>query len=125
MKYKDIIKTKPRFNGVLSRNNLPKIIDGTYKINLDENKSTGTHWIALYENGNNKIYFDGFGVGYIPKEVQKFKGKKNIAINIYRIFTDFGFIDFMMKGKSLLDHTNLFSPNKYEKNGKIVLEYFP
>ena len=24
-----------------------------------------------------------------------------------------GFIDFMLKGKSLLDYTNLFSPNKY------------
>ena len=27
-----------------------------------------------------------------------------------------GFIDFMLKGKSLLDSTNLFSPNDYEKN---------
>ena len=26
-----------------------------------------------------------------------------------------GFIDFMLKGKSLLDYTNLFSPNEYEK----------
>ena len=27
-----------------------------------------------------------------------------------------GFIDFMLKGKSLLDDTNLFCPNDYEKN---------
>ena len=26
-----------------------------------------------------------------------------------------GFIDFMSKGKSLADYTNLFSPNEYEK----------
>ena len=26
------------------------------------------------------------------------------------------FIDFMLKGKSLLNYTNLFSPNEYEKN---------
>ena len=26
-----------------------------------------------------------------------------------------GFIDFMLKGKNLLDYTNLFSPNEYEK----------
>ena len=26
-----------------------------------------------------------------------------------------GFIDFMVKTKSLLEYTNLFSPNKYEK----------
>ena len=35
-----------------------------------------------------------------------------------------GCIDFMLKGKSLLDYTNLFSPNKYEKNDKIIRKYF-
>ena len=35
-----------------------------------------------------------------------------------------GFIDFMLKGKMLLDHTNLFYPNENEKNEKIILEYF-
>ena len=35
-----------------------------------------------------------------------------------------GFIDFMLKGKSLLDHTNLFSSKEYEKNDKIILKYF-
>ena len=33
------------------------------------------------------------------------------------------FIDFMIKGKSLLDYTNLFSPNEYEKIYKIILNY--
>ena len=35
-----------------------------------------------------------------------------------------GFIDFMVKGKILHDYTNLFSPNDYEKNDKIILKYF-
>ena len=35
-----------------------------------------------------------------------------------------GFIDFMLKSKSLLEYTNLFSPNDYEKNDKIILKYF-
>ena len=35
-----------------------------------------------------------------------------------------GFIDFMLKGKSLLEYTNSFSPNNYEKNVKIILKYF-
>ena len=35
-----------------------------------------------------------------------------------------GFIDFMLKGKSLLDYTNLFFSNDYEKNNKIFLKYF-
>ena len=38
-----------RFNGVFSRNNLPKKIkDGAYIINLDEDADVGTHWIALF-----------------------------------------------------------------------------
>ena len=35
-----------------------------------------------------------------------------------------GFIDFMLKGKRLLDYTNLLSCNGYEKNDKIILKYF-
>ena len=32
-----------------------------------------------------------------------------------------GFIDFMLKGKSLFGYTNLFSPNDYDQNDKIIL----
>ena len=35
-----------------------------------------------------------------------------------------GFIDFMPKDKSLQDYKNLFSPNDYQENGKIILKYF-
>ena len=53
--------------------------------------------------------------------------------NIYRIQTCdskmgayfcIGFTDFMFKSKSLLENTNLFSPNEYEKNDKIKFKYF-
>ena len=46
-------QNKPKFNGVYSRNNLPKIKDGAYIINLDDYESIGTHSIALYVNNNN------------------------------------------------------------------------
>ena len=61
-------QNKPKFNGVYSRNNLSKIKDGVYVTNLDEFKSIGTHWITLYVNGNNAIYFDSFGIKHIPKK---------------------------------------------------------
>ena len=35
-----------------------------------------------------------------------------------------GFIDFMLKCKSLIDYESLFSPNEYEKNNKVILKYF-
>ena len=45
-------QNEPKFNGVYLRNNLTKIKDGAYVINLDEFKLIGTHWKALYVNGN-------------------------------------------------------------------------
>ena len=35
-----------------------------------------------------------------------------------------GFIDLMLKGRILLEYTNLFSPNEFQKNDKIILQYF-
>ena len=57
----------PRFNGVYSRDNLPKIKDGAYVINLHEYSDIGTHWLALYVQNNDVTYFDSFGVEHIPK----------------------------------------------------------
>ena len=132
-------ENEPKLNDVYSRNNLPKIKDGAYVISLDEFKSIGTHWIALYVNDKNRrasydaIYFDSFGVEHIPKEIKKFLENKNITTNIYRIqaydlimsgYFCIGFIDFMFKSKSLLDYTNLRSPYDYEKSDKIILKNF-
>ena len=58
-----------KFNSVYSRNNLPKIKDGTYVINLDEFKSTGSHWIALYVTDNHVTCFDSFVVEHILKQI--------------------------------------------------------
>ena len=125
-------------NCVYSRNNLPKIKHGAYVINLDGYKPIGTHLIALYVNGNNgsasydATYLESFGVEHIPKEIKKIISNKNIITNIYRIQAYLlimhghfcvGFLDIMLKGL-YKDHTNLFSPNDYEKNYKIILKYF-
>ena len=73
-------------------------------------------------------YFDSFGVEHIPKEIIKFINRpsqnKNIMTNIFRIqaydsimcgYFCIAFIDFMFKGKSLTEYTNLFSPNDLKK----------
>ena len=55
-------KSEPRFNGVYSRDNLPKAIKkGAYLINLGEYADVGTHWIAFYVKDNEIIYFNSFG----------------------------------------------------------------
>ena len=60
---------EPKFNGIYSRNNLPKKKEWAYIINLDEYESIETHWIALCVNDNNVTCFDSFGVEHIPKEI--------------------------------------------------------
>ena len=49
-------QNEPEFNGVYSRNNLPKMNDGAYVANIDEYESIGTYWIAIYVNGDNVTY---------------------------------------------------------------------
>ena len=125
---------KPKFNGVYSRHNLPdKVKDEAYIINLHEYSDIGAHWIALYVNNKTVTYFDSFGVEHIPQETKKLINNKNIIVNIFRIqaydsvmcgYFCIGFIDFMLKGKNLTDFTNLFSPNNFEKNDNIILNYF-
>ena len=63
-------ENEPRFNGVFTRDNLPKKIkDGVYVINLDEYADTGTHWISLFCKKTEVIYFDSFGVEHIPNKI--------------------------------------------------------
>ena len=123
-----------RFNGVYSRDNLPKTIKkGAYAINLDEYENTGTHWIALFVKTNEAIYFDSFGLEHIPNEIKKFIGNNNIKSNIFRIqaydsimcgYYCIEFINYMLKGKTLLNYTNLFSPNDFKKNDQIIKRIF-
>ena len=125
---------EPKFNGVYSRNNLPaKIKKGAYVINLDEYENTGTHWIALFVKPKYTVYFDSFGLEHIPKEINTFIGNNNIKSNIFKIqaydsimcgYYCIEFINYMLKGKTLLDYTNLFSPNDFKKNYQIIKRIF-
>ena len=60
-------QNEPRFNGAYSRDNLQKIKDGAYVINLDEYSDIGTHWVALHVQTKYITYFDSFKVENIPK----------------------------------------------------------
>ena len=77
-------QNKPKFNGIYSRNNLPKLKHETHMINLDKYESEGTNWIAACLNDDSVTYFNTFGVEYILKEIKSI-GNKNITTNIYRI----------------------------------------
>ena len=87
----------------------------------------------VQNNNNNVTNFDSFGVEHIPEEIKTFINNKNVKTDIFRIqaydsitcgYFCIGFIDFMLKGKTLTEYTNLFSPNNFKKNDDIILNYF-
>ena len=115
----------PRFNGVYSRDHLPKIKDGAYLKNLDEYSDIRTHWVSLYVNNNSATSFDSFVVERIPKGIKEFIDcplssalyNKNIKTNIFGIqaydsimcgYFCIGFTNFMLAGKTLTDFKNHF-----------------
>ena len=134
IKISEHYKNEPRFNGVYSRNNLPnKIKKGAYVMNLDEYENTGTHWVSLFVKANKVIYFDSFGIEHIPEEIDKFIGNKKIKASIFRIqaynsimceYFCIEFINYMFKGKKLLDYTNLFSTNDVKENDRVIKRIF-
>ena len=84
-------------------------------------------------NANSVNYFDKFEVENIPVKIKKSISNKKTKANIYKTqgndsimcgYFCIRFIDLMLKRKSLLDYTSLFSPNKYEQNDKIILKTF-
>ena len=87
----------------------------------------------MYVKDNDITYFDSFRVEHIPKEIKAFIKNKYIKTNVFRIqaydsimcgYFCIEFIDFMFKGKTLTEYTNLFSPNDFKRNDDTILNYF-
>ena len=79
------------------------------------------------------MYFDSFGIKYIPQEILNLIEDKSITYNIFRIQFDnctmcgfycITFIEYMVVGRYLLDYTNLFSSNVYQNSDKIIYKLF-
>ena len=66
----------PYFRGVFLLDILPKKLSKKECgiVNFDKSGGPGTHWVAWYKNGKNKIYFDSYGV-QPPIEVINYLGK--------------------------------------------------
>ena len=93
----------------------------------------GTHWFALFVKPKYTVYFYSFGVERVPKEIEHAIGNKEIKANLFRLqaydsimcgYYCIEFINYMLKGKTLLDYTNLFSSNDFKKNDQIIKRIF-
>ena len=69
------------------------------------------------------------GIEHIPKEINKSINSNNIESSIFRIqaydsimcgYFCIEFINYILKSKTLLDYTNLFSPNDFKNNDQVI-----
>ena len=65
------------------RDNLPRIKDGAYVINLDDKQIKGKHWISLFTDRNTAVCFDSFRFEYILEYVLRKITDKSITHNIF------------------------------------------
>ena len=127
-------QNEPRFNGVFSKDNLPKKIKhGAYIINLHSMQVLVRTGLLYFVKKSETFYLDSFGVEHVPEEIKEFIGNKNTKANIFRVqsnnsiisgYSCIGFFHFMLAGKTLTDFTSLFSPYDVEENGSIIFDYF-
>ena len=59
-----------------------------YVINLHDKNSKETHWVSIFIDKNIAVYFDSFGIEYIPQEVLSKIKDKSITHNILRTQAD-------------------------------------
>ena len=81
----------------------------------------------------NDTYFESFGEEHIRAEIKICIDISTIITNFFRIKAHYlvmcgyfciRFDNCMLKGKSLIDFTNLFLQNNFRKKDDIILNYF-
>lgn len=124
-----------KFGGVFSRDNLPYMLkEQFYIVNLDDKEGPGTHWVVIFNIGEQCIYFDSFAVDPPEEVISRMRqtNKKMIA-NIYRIQAidsiNCGFfciyvVDQLLKGKNFISILTVFDPNNYKLNDKYIEKLF-
>jgi len=89
MKYAEDLNI-PNFRGVFMRDELPKIpwLQECGIVNFNTSSEPGSHWVAYYKNGKNRIYFDSYGQvilqeinDYLKTETEKKNNKAVIQRN--------------------------------------------
>ena len=87
-------------------------------------------FISYWQKYSYILWF--FWIEYIPQGVLNKFNDKLITHNIFRIqdnesilceFYCIAFIEYTLVEKTLLNHSNLFSPNDYKKNDKVIFKY--
>lgn len=84
-------------------------------------------------DSDNMTFLNSFGVEHILEGIDRIIGKKYMTTKIYRKqvydslicgYFYLGFIVFALNNKRLTNFTDLFSPNNFKKDHKMILDKF-
>ena len=85
-KINEILKNNIEYIGTFSKNNVPILKNNQSKIvNLANSNDVGTHLIAMKFYNNKLIYFDSYGISFIPDIIKNQYPNSKIITNIYRM----------------------------------------
>lgn len=77
-------KGNKNFGGWFNKNQLPRIKNKFYMVNMEDSGGGGTHWVMVYNRKPMCIYYDSFGL-HPPPDIEKFmkgSGKKSVMSDI-------------------------------------------
>ena len=104
------------FRGLFLRDTLPKKPKRNECVimNLDDTSGDGTHWVAWFKRGNDKFYFDSFGLppptelndylGDVFHPTEQIQPRQEVFCGHFCLFV----LKEMQKGKHLQEIINLF-----------------
>ena len=84
-------------------------------------------------DSDNMTFLNSFGVEHTLEGIDRIIGKKYMTTKIYRKqvydslicgYFYLGFIVFALNNKRLTNFTDLFSPNNFKKDDKMILDKF-
>jgi hypothetical protein len=123
------------FGSVLARDQLPLDIENKkllYIVNLDPISKPGTHWIAIFMNGNKSEYFDSLG-NTPHDDFVKFMLTKSNSFNFNRIAVQDSYSSycglyclfycyFKSRGYSFKQILDMFTSNTFVNN--VLVDYY-
>ena len=121
------MKNNKNYIGTFSKNNVPTLKNNQSTIiNLANSNDVGTHWIAMKFYNNKLIYFDSYGISFIPDIIKNQYSNFKIIINIIRVQGDlsvecgkFCILFIQSNAKNESDYIKFllqFEKNNFEKN---------
>ena len=120
-----------RFGWVGLRDSLLRRKDRAYVINLDDQQIEWTDWVSLFIDEDTAVYLYVYCFSnwiYSSKSIKKSETNQSLTTysgyDLMILLCVHFIVSYMIAEVIMLDSNNLFSPDYYQKNSKIIYKYF-